>query len=246
MVTGVRAGSGQRSAIGESVKTEYVGGLAPESLSLLPGWEDAMAGLRRQWDRHGETARTHARDHASLYQGRAAAMVFDVAYSRQRRYGTRVTQQVREFEDHGGIGSLEQLATDGPGDRWGLRKGEATTMQDVAAGLLDFPNAGSDDEWERCRAWASWADFGIAYELDPYVGQVRGIGLALFHYMRMRAGGDTMKPDSRTRKALRDHGFPIGNGRPETVYLVAAAAASELGVTMLELDQLLWVGSDNG
>lgn len=169
-------------------------------------------------------------------------MVFDVVYSRQRRYETRVVPQVARFEADASVTSLAAMAADGPGDSWGLRKGEAETMRDVARGLLDFPVEETVSEWDRCRAWAHWADFGIAYELDPYVGQVRGIGLALFHYLRMRAGGDTMKPDLRTRNALREHGFPIGNGRPETIYLVATAAARELGVSLLQLDQLLWMG----
>lgn len=88
-----------------------------------------------------------------------------------------------------------------------------------------------------CRRWAEESDFGLAYELSP-VGRTKGIGIALFPYLRMRAGGDDLKPDDRVIAALRSMGFPVASAM--AAYVVGSAAALEIGSTRLELDQLLW------
>ena len=78
-----------------------------------------------------------------------------------------------------------------------------------------------------------------APKLDPVVGGVPGIGPALFAYMRMRCGADALKPDLRVADALRNLGFESA-GDPHSILVVARAAATELGVSLLVLDQLLW------
>jgi hypothetical protein len=56
----------------------------------------------------------------------------------------------------------------------------------------------------------------------------------------MRCGADAIKPDVRVREALGSLLFPLGDGSDLALLCVAGAAAEELGVTRLQLDQLLW------
>lgn len=67
---------------------------------------------------------------------------------------------------------------------------------------------------------------------------VSGISPALFAYMRMRCSANALKPDVRVAGELRDLGFRVpGNG--QSVF-VSRAAAAELQMSLLCLDQLLW------
>ena len=75
------------------------------------------------------------------------------------------------------------------------------------------------------------------------MGCVKGIGIALFAYMRMRSGADAIKPDVRVRKSLRSLGFVVP-GDDHAVLVLAKAAAIEIGVSRLVLDQLLWRTAD--
>lgn len=83
------------------------------------------------------------------------------------------------------------------------------------------------------------APLEVAPALDPYVGAVKGIGIALFCYMRMRAGGDALKPDVRVRLALQSLGFDIPAGEA-ALLVMASTLAYELGIDRLVLDQILW------
>lgn len=95
-------------------------------------------------------------------------------------------------------------------------------------------------EDEGCRVWADGVQhLEHAPKLDPVVGGVPGIGPALFAYMRMRCGADALKPDLRVAAALRELGFGVP-GDEHSILVIARAAAAELGVSLLVLDQLLW------
>jgi hypothetical protein len=65
------------------------------------------------------------------------------------------------------------------------------------------------------------------------------MGPGLFAYLRMRSGADALKPDSRLRVRFVDLGFPIPRDDVGLI-LLAEAAAEDLGVSRLHLDQLLW------
>jgi hypothetical protein len=123
---------------------------------------------------------------------------------------------------------------------FGLRRTEPLTLHTVATNLLSFCQAEELSEEDGCRAWADGVQ-GLEHapKLDPVVGGVPGIGPALFAYMRMRCGADALKPDLRVADALRKLGFD-STGDQHSILVVARAAATELGVTLLVLDQLLW------
>jgi hypothetical protein len=210
-------------------------------LGRWPGWKEAIERLTDLYRRHGDQAAVEASHYSTVYRGRRAAMVFDVVASRQRRYIQRVRPWVEAFQQTPAAASLSSLAEFGPALTFSLRDGEADTMRTVASGLLRFgidSELGDDDAI--VEAWAaSVAPLEVAPRLDPYVGAVKGIGIALFCYMRMRAGADAIKPDARVRQALQGLGFDLPAGEA-TLLVVASTLAQEVGISRLILDQLLW------
>jgi hypothetical protein len=142
--------------------------------------------------------------------------------------------------------SLADMA-DGPAvEVVGLRRGEADTMRAVAQGLLTFGRDHAlEDEDEICETWAEWvAPLALAPRLDPYVGAVRGIGPALFTYLRMLSGCDALKPDRQARAALNRLGFNVPQG-DVALMMIATAAAEAIGTPLLALDQLLWFSTQS-
>lgn len=210
-------------------------------LRQRPGWDAAVSKLRALADGNGPGARTAARDYAQVYAGKRGAMVVDVVVSRQRRYKTRVLPLVQKWIDNRPAPTLRSLAQYSiDPDEYGLQGSEPRTMQAVATNLVDLVEQLGQDEDTACRTWVdSVQGLEHAHKLDPVVGGVSGIGPALFAYMRMRCGADALKPDLRVARALRDLGFDVpGDGH--SVMVVARAAASEIDVDLLVLDQLLW------
>jgi hypothetical protein len=167
-------------------------------------------------------------------------MVFDVVVSRQRRYDRVVLPRVAKWAAMGDP-SLERLAqSEVQAAQFGLQRTEPETLQTVAVNLLAFCRDQGLSEDEGCKAWADGVqDLEHAPKLDPVVGGVSGIGPALFAYMRMRCGSDALKPDLRVAAALRKLGFEVPSDA-HSILIVARAAAAELNLSLLVLDQLLW------
>lgn len=207
----------------------------------LPQWPTAIARLGALYEAHGAEAEARAHRYADRYRGRRAAMVFDVVASRQRRYETRVLPMVDRFAQTEAARSLEALVRLGVGAEFRLRQGEVETMRGVAEGLLRFGrDHGLEDDETIARRWAEGCgEFEHASSLEPYVGSVRGVGPALLAYLRMRSGADAIKPDLRVRDGLNRLGFTVPND-VHAILAVATAAARELGISRLVLDQLLW------
>jgi hypothetical protein len=205
-----------------------------------------MDNLRDLWAEGGAAAREQARDYANRYRDRRAVMVFDCVMSRQRTYQSRVLPLVDEFAKTPNAASLRVLAEQGPGlagpsRSYPFMRGDANAIRGVAAGLVRFCDERQLDEEEGVRFWAAEAaPWERRPKGDSYVGSVKGIGIATFAYLRMRSGADAIKPDVRVNAALGSLLFPLGDGSDLAVLCVAGAAAEELGVSRLELDQLLW------
>jgi len=208
-----------------------------ESVTKLDWWKTAIANLGDLHLMYGANARTQAAAFGETYYDRIPAMVVDVVTSRQRSYDNRVLPLVQRFEQTPGADSLTALAYHGS-NLPGLRTGEDQTIRMVADGLLRCGNHTSDrhalDSW--C---AQTVGLELAHNLDPYVGAVHGIGPALFAYLRMRAGADTIKVDVRVKNALRELGFQLPQN-DTSVYLLAQLAARQTSQRLIELDQLLW------
>jgi len=210
------------------------------ALRSNPWWPTAMSNLETLVAKHGDEAKSRAQWYSEVYSGQRAAMVYDVVASRQRRYQPRVLGMVQRFRGSVEAQSLSHLAAAGPDIEAGLREGEADTMRNVAAGLADFCTQHDLNEDVGVRTWAeAVADLEHAHRMDPYAGSVTGMGPALFAYLRMRSGADTIKPDLRVKAGLQRLGFAVPS-EPHALLVVATAAALDLGLPRLVLDQLLW------
>lgn len=206
-----------------------------------PEWPAAVARLRRLYAQGGAAAHDQAREYGRKYARQRGAMVVDVVASRQRDYLSKVRRIVDRWREEASEPTLAWLAANPPDRaRLGLMASEPATMRQVAENLVAFASSRGLDEDTACRTWAEEVD-GLehAHRLDPVVGGVPGIGPALFAYMRMRCGVKALKPDLRVGRELRRLGFEVPAG-DHAILVVAKAAAAELAVDLLVVDQLLW------
>ncbi|MGY1601646.1 hypothetical protein [Geodermatophilus sp. SYSU D00815] len=201
-----------------------------------------MARLSQLWTERGADARAAAARYGAAYEGRRGLMVVDVVMSAFRSY-KRVGREVQKYADTGVATLRDVVASPPERSLLGMRTREPETVRALAAALLATrPPDGDEDA--SCRAWAEQAaGMEHAFRVEPHVGDVPGVGLALFCYLRMRCGADGIKPDGRVRTALSTLGLPVSRD-PHVVLTVAQCAAAELGVPELELDQLLWAADE--
>ena len=118
-------------------------------------------------------------------------------------------------------------------------------MSNVAKILLEFGSSkGIHDENKLCKAWAKLPsihdDSGPHLEVQKILN-VKGVGPALLEYLRMLCGANTIKIDVRVTKGLSEAGVPVHLFNDAGLYEICRSTASELGLTMVELDQLLWI-----
>lgn len=216
----------------------------PPALTVLrqsERWAPAVEHLRNDLRGRREEVVELATRTARAYEGRRGAMVFDVVYSRQRDYQRRVLPAVARWESdvqRPDLATLAKGATDP--HRYGMAVDEAATMTAVARNLTAFGKANDlPDDDATCKHWATAVQtLELTPKLDPVVGGVHGIGPALFAYMRLRSGADTVKVDLRVIRRLRAAGL----GVPGTTsgLVLCQALAAELGIRTAELDKLLW------
>jgi len=210
-----------------------------------PSWDSAVENLRGLESEYGEEAQARTLGYAAAYDGARGAMIVDVVASRQRRYKSRVTGIVSDWKAQNAEHTIAWLADHRlEHQRYGLSDREVDTIHEVANRLRAFAVreglTTAEQEDRLCRAWADrYGAFEHAPMLDPVVGSVKGIGLALFAYARMRSGADAIKPDVRVKRGLRSLGFSVPDDE-HAVLLVATAAAEDIGMSRLVLDQLLW------
>ncbi|MDP7724173.1 hypothetical protein [Mycobacterium sp. TY814] len=220
-----------------------------QALELLredPAWGPAVVRLKTLKESRGARAEAAAADYVGVYAGRRGAMIVDVVASRQRRYEKRVRPLVAEWlaaNDEHSIAALDQNRLGAA--QYGLSAAEVETIATVARGFREFAEreglTDSAEEDRLCRLWAErYGPFEHAPRLDPVVGSVKGIGLALWSYMRMRSGANALKVDVRVRKALARLGFSVPADSDHAVLVIVKAVAQEVGLSLLVLDQLLW------
>jgi hypothetical protein len=183
----------------------------------------------------------------ATYSGKRGAMVVDVITSRQRQYSTKVVKIVREWAASVPEATIKELAKN-PLDKklFGLREGESESITNVAKGLLKFGvDFGIEDEDLNCKSWANAVKgFRFAPKLDPYVGHVNGMGIALFAYLRKLSGEEAIKPDLRVRQRLQSMGFDVPEGR-QALMLLCEILADELGIPRSTFDSYLWRAPSN-
>jgi len=154
-------------------------------LGARPEWGAAVEQPRSLVSRHGEEASRRLEAYARFYAGRRGSMVLDVVLSGQRRYQDRVMPLADRWEADSKARSFRWLAAYGPDQkRYGLRAGESATTLAVASNLATLADGLGLGEDERClRSAQGVTRLEHAPELDPVVGSVSGIGLALFAYL---------------------------------------------------------------
>ena len=208
-------------------------------------WDSAIANLRALQKSHGAKAEADAAGFVSVYDGCRRAMIVDVVASRQRRYHQRVAPMVADWKAANTEHSIAALAGKRlDASQFGLAGQEVDTIAIAAQRFRKFAAeegiTDPDDEDRLCRLWADrYEPFEHAPKLDPVVGSVKGIGPALWSYMRMRSGADAIKIDVRVKKSLRRLGFAVPPD-DHAALIIAKASARELGISLLVLDQLLW------
>jgi hypothetical protein len=101
-----------------------------------------------------------------------------------------------------------------------------------------FAGIGVVDQ-ESLKAWAANSTFRGDFE-----GKVKGLGIAVYHWLVMRQGVDTVKPDVHVRRfAEAAVGRSLGD---EEVVEVVTRAAHQLGHKAYELDWAIWEASRDG
>jgi hypothetical protein len=101
-----------------------------------------------------------------------------------------------------------------------------------------FRSIGVTDQ-ERLRSWAARSTF----ERD-FQGRVKGLGPAVYQWLVIRVGVDTVKPDVHVRRfAETAVGRPLSD---QDVITVITDAARVLGIRAYELDWSIWEAARRG
>jgi hypothetical protein len=101
-----------------------------------------------------------------------------------------------------------------------------------------FRSIGVIDQ-ERLKQWALTSTFKKDFE-----GRVKGLGPAVYQWLVMRQGVDTVKPDVHLRRFAE---AAVGRKlNDQDVIEVTARAAARLGVKAFELDWRIWEASRGG
>jgi hypothetical protein len=207
----------------------------------IPGKENAINEIRKVLVNYPDV-KIAARQLPRLYIGQRGLMVVDVVASRQRKYEEYVKPKLLPtYVGRAKDLSLASLADKAP--TWmKLRVGEALVMKQVAQQIIKYSkNISGTGEDELCKAWAE----DKAY--SSQVLEIKGIGPALYQYLRMLCGADSLKSDLRVKRGLQKLGLPIHWFSDEGVLELCMVLANEIGCTLVELDQCLYkvLGNEN-
>ena len=207
----------------------------------IPGKEIAIAEIKKVLTGFPEVTLA-AKQLPKQYIGKRGLMVVDVVASRQRKYDEYVKPKllptyVAKATDL----SLSTLSKNAP--TWmKLREGEALIMKKVAQEILKYSKLSNvADEDNLCRVWA---DDKVN---SSKILEIKGIGPALYQYLRMLCGADSLKSDLRVKRGLKKLGLPVEWFSDDGVLALCEMLASEVGCSLVELDQCLYkvVGNDN-
>jgi hypothetical protein len=119
---------------------------------------------------------------------------------------------------------------------WGYK---LWTRAQQLRGLASYLRSIGVLDQETLRAWARQSEFRRDFE-----GRVKGLGPAVYQWLVMRQGVDTVKPDVHVRRFTE-----AAVGRPLSdadLIEVVTRAARELGIKAYELDWRIWEASRGG
>ena len=113
-----------------------------------------------------------------------------------------------------------------------------TRAEQLRSLTAHFRSVGVTDQTSLQR-WAERSQFKLDFE-----GRVKGLGIAVYHWLVMRQGVDTVKPDVHVRRfAERAVRRPLSDTE---VVDVVTAAAHKLAKKAYELDWAIWEASRVG
>ncbi len=177
-------------------------------------------------------------------------MVIDAAgTSSGLNYYDIVVPKVKGFKDNfiesGRVGDLEDLSNlriDDPSFKQIFpydRKRKVSI--EIAKRLVDLKESTSD--LDVLKKWAKNAD-PYHHEKDK-IGEINGVGLLTFQYLRMNAGIDTVKPDRQVRKFLNLLKDKLETDKINTSSKIEALKSCEwicnnTNLRMIDLDQIAW------
>jgi hypothetical protein len=119
---------------------------------------------------------------------------------------------------------------------WGYK---LWTRAEQLRGLADYFRSVGVVDRETLKAWAHNSEFRRDFE-----GRVKGLGPAVYQWLVMRQGVDTVKPDVHVRKFAE---AAVGRPLSDTdVIEVVTRAAGVLGIKAYELDWRIWEASRGG
>lgn len=218
--------------------------MVSDQLSYLRQWPSWAAAIEALATLAAPSATDQAEvDAAALqsrYVGARGLMVVDAVLSSQRKYDSRVLALIESIKSRTSDYSLESAATDMPLDGLPLRRYEEATIRGVAQGLRQRAKNSRLDDDLTVQKWAKEVEpIRFAPKLDQDVC-VKGIALALYAYLRMLSGADAIKPDGRVIGGLCRLGFRLRQDDSVGALLIAEAAAEEVNLSRIHLDQLLW------
>lgn len=145
------------------------------------------------------------------------------------------------------LGDLEALLARYPNDKegntalaqrlWGYK---LWTRAQMLRGLIAYIDSIGVRDQGALREWAIKSSFKTDFE-----GKVKGLGYAVFNWLVMRQGIDTIKPDVHVRRFVER---ATGNAVLNDVQLVALVeeAAQRLRMKAYELDWAIWEASRGG
>jgi hypothetical protein len=163
------------------------------------------------------------------YQMQTPVVVKALAYFRESR-----SREVRTLDELDAV--LARFADDQEGNTalalhlWNY---SFWTRAQQLRGLASYFRSIGVVDAESLKAWALASEFRRDFE-----GRVKGLGPAVYQWLVMRQGVDTVKPDVHVRRfAETAVGRPLGDA---DVIEVVTGAARALGLTAFELDGRIW------
>jgi hypothetical protein len=148
--------------------------------------------------------------------------------------------EVRTIDDLEAL--MSRYTDDQPGNTglavylWGYR---LWTRAQQLRGLASYFRGIGVVDRDTLKAWAHTSEFRRDFE-----GQVKGLGPAVYQWLVMRQGVDTVKPDVHVRKFVE---AAVGRALTDgDVIEVVTKAATRLEIKAYELDWRIWEASRGG
>jgi len=183
------------------------------------------------------------------WDSNVVTMVVDAAFtSIGLNYFQSVVPKVEEFRQKfvqpGRIRTLEDLpnVSDGELERIWQNKRSWHMAKSVASFLARIKRERQLDDRQAFIYWAKRARLDD-WESDP-IGQIKGVGINTFQYLRMMGGIDTVMPDKIVKRVIAGILAEAGKGMPPTdinFVQVVEQMGKDTGYKPIELCWMTWL-----